>query len=352
MYTNVFYHNYINVIGGIETFLYELAKLSYINHRDLTIVYGSGDKRQIARLNRYCRTIAFKDIEKPIKCKRAFFNYDTGTIDDFEAEEYYQIIHADFKSPILSGWIAQHKYCNNKITHYKAVSNNNAKSFKSLTGIDADILYNPITVEDEPKIMTLVSATRLSAEKGGKRMEALIKELEAKNIPYIWHIFSTERLDIKSDNIMYHTPTLDVRKWLKYADYVVQLSDTEGFPYTPYESLCLGTPVIITKLPILNDLGVNETNAIVVDFDLHDLDVDTIYKKSGNFKFDYAPKGNDDWLNLIQGESDYEYKFVTVEASANFYDTYEGTQITKGQIYTTTKERGELIENKGFGRIL
>ena len=352
MYINVFYHNYINVIGGIETFLYELAKLSYENHRDLTIVYGAGDKKQIARLSRYCRTVALKDMEKPIKCKRAFFNYDTGCIDDFEAEEYYQIVHADFKSPILSDWIKQHKYSHNKITHYKAVSHNNIKSFKELTGIDAEILYNPITIEKEPRIMTLVSATRLSAEKGGDRMVAMIKELDAKKIPYIWHIFSAERLPIKSDNVMYHAPTLDVRKWLKYGDYVVQLSDTEGFPYTPYESLCLGTPLIITKLPILSDLGVNEKNAIVVDFDLHDLDVEAIYKKAGKFKFKYEPKGNDAWLNLLQGESNYKCDFVTVEADVDFYDTVLGEDIKKGQIYTTTKERGELIASKSFGHIL
>ena len=72
---NVFYQYNINIIGGIETFLYELARLCFENHRDLTIVYRIGDEQQIRRLRKYCRCVSYQEIQKPIKCKRAFFNY-------------------------------------------------------------------------------------------------------------------------------------------------------------------------------------------------------------------------------------------------------------------------------------
>ena len=55
MYTNVFYISHFNVIGGIETYIYELAK-KYHKY-DITVVYSSGDSKQIARLRKYVRVI-------------------------------------------------------------------------------------------------------------------------------------------------------------------------------------------------------------------------------------------------------------------------------------------------------
>jgi len=351
IYNNVFYQTHFNIIGGVETFLFELAKLAYTNKRDLTIVYKTGHPKQIERLKRYCRVYQLNEIEKPIKCKKAFFNYSIDAIDYFDAEEYIQIVHADFKSEILQDWIKKcNCYGDPRITSTYAVSKNNAKSFKEVMGRDIDVLYNPIVLEDEPRVMTLISAQRLSGEKGGKRIETLIKKLDASGVPYVYHIFSDQRLTINSPNVMYHNTTLTVRNWIKYADYTVLLSDTEGFPYTAYESLCLGTPLIITRLPMLPDLGANSENSIVLDFDMSNLDTDEIYRKAGTFKFEYKPK-QDGWLNLLKGKMNYEYippNMVKVKALMNYSDTNLKRDIKKGDIYEVTEERAKyLIENDG-----
>ena len=349
IYTNVFYQNYFNIIGGIETFLFELAKLSYKYKRDLTIVYRSGNQAQIDRLKKYCRVIKLEDIEKPIKCKRAFFNYNIDAIDFFEAEEYIQIVHADFKSEILKDWIKSSAwYGDSRITATYAVSKNNAKSFKEIMGRDVSVLYNPIILEEEPRVMTLISAQRLSPEKGGKRIEQMIKELDNSGLPYVWHIFSDQRLSIKSPNVMYHDVTLSVRNWIKYADYTVLLSDTEGFPYTAYESLCIGTPLIITRLPMLPDLGTNDENSIVLDFDMSNLNVQKIYERAGTFNFEYKPKP-DGWLKLLKGKSTYVYsapKLFKVKAIINFYDMELNRDITMGEVYEVPLERAEFLISK------
>ena len=320
-YINCFYQNNLCVIGGVETFLYDLAKLASVNKRDLTVFYSIGDHKQIARLKKYCRVLQIDEVEKPIKCKKAFFNYNVDPINYFEAEEYIQIVHADFQSQILKDW----NYVpmpSNKITKYYAVSKNNAKSFKELTGKDIEVLYNPINIEDEPRVMTIISAQRTSPEKGGKRLEYLIRQLDLHKIPYVWHHFSQQRFHIDSPNVMYHEPDLDIRKWIKYADYMVLLSDTEGFPYSAYESLCLGTPLIVTRLPVLDDLGANDTNAIILDFDMSNLDVDEIYEKAGTFKFEYKQKPNK-WLELIKGKSTYTYiepTTISIQATLDYTD--------------------------------
>ena len=219
MFTNVYFQEHINYIGGVETFLYELARLSYDNNRDLTIIYRTGDLAQIRRIEKYCRILPIDKVEKPIKCKRAFFNYGLSAINDIEADEYIQLIHADFKDKSLANYpIIQ----SDKIDRYFSVSINNGKSYKELTGRDdIEVLYNPIKIDEEPRIMTLVSAQRMTGEKGPKRLETMIQRLDNAKIPYVWHIFSGVRLSIESDNVVYHKPTLDTRRWFKYADYVV-----------------------------------------------------------------------------------------------------------------------------------
>lgn len=349
-FINVFYQSEFHVIGGVETFLYELAKLSYKNKRDLTIVYKKGDANQIERLKKYCRVYKWDEIEKPIKCKKAFFNYAIDTIGDFQAEEYIQIVHADFTDPSIRPWIKCNFHVDERITKRYAVSKNNAVAYKKITGDDIDVLYNPLVLEDEPRVMTLISAQRLTSEKGGSRLETMVKQLDNIGVPYVWHIFSNQRLNIESPNIMYHKPNLTVRNWLKYADYTVLLSDTEGFPYTAYESLCLGTPLIITRLPMLPDLGANDENSIVLDFDMSNLDVEDIYKRAGTFKFKYEPKP-DGWLELIKGKSTYTYvppKIVKVKAIMNYTDVVLKRNVRSGEVFNATEDRAKyLVEHKG-----
>lgn len=346
---NVFYQYNLNIIGGIETFLYELARLCSENKRDLTIVYMIGDENQIRRLRKYCKCISYQEIEKPIKCKRAFFNYALDIIDSIEAEEYIQLVHADFKSEILKGYPLLQS---DKITKYYAVSKNNAKSFLELTGKEIDVIYNPLTLDDEPKIMTLVSAQRLTNEKGPQRLEKLIQELDNNNIPYVWHIFSNERLSVKSENVVYHSPTLEIRRWLKYADYVVLLSDTEGFPYTAYESLGLGTPLIITKLPILSELGADSSNSIILDFDLSNLDVRNIYNRAGTFNFSYKLKDKK-WLDLIKGKSTYVPPDTTqIKVIKTYFSTVCKRDIKTNEIIECEKDRAKLLVDKGFATYL
>ena len=52
---NVFYFYYINSIGGVETFFYELAK-KYCKY-DITILYSKGNQDQINRLKKYAKVI-------------------------------------------------------------------------------------------------------------------------------------------------------------------------------------------------------------------------------------------------------------------------------------------------------
>ena len=349
MFYNVYYQKNLCEIGGVETFLYELARLVNKHGRDLTILYKTGSEKQVRRIAKYCRILKYDSVPKPIKCKRAFFNYAIETIDNFEAEEYIQLVHADFQSQILKD-LKYPPIVSDKITKYYAVSANNAKSYKEITGNDIEVLYNPIQIDKEPRVMTIISAQRTSPEKGGKRCEQLIEALDKSGVPYVWHHFSNGTFNIKSENVMYHKPTLDIRRWIKYADYMVILSDTEGFPYSAYESLCLGTPLIITRLPIVDELGCTKDNSIILDFNMQNLNVKEIYKKAGKLKFEYKKKP-DGWLDLLPEKGTYEYvepKQVRIRALYRYTDMILDKIIEIGTEYEVDEERAQMIIDKGY----
>ena len=62
-------------------------------------------------------------------------------------------------------------------------------------------------------------------------MIKLAKELSDKKIPFEWHVF-TNKSDIDSDFFIARKPKLNIINDIAEADYLVQLSDSEGYCYS------------------------------------------------------------------------------------------------------------------------
>jgi hypothetical protein len=274
---DIFYFYDINSIGGVETFFYQLAK--QFKDRDITVIYNNGDIAQVKRLKKYVRVVKYTG--QKIKCKKAYFNYNTNIIDNVEAEEYIGLIHADYKN------IPYKPNTHPKLTRFIAVSETARKSFEELTGKQCEVIYNPYEIEKPKRVLNLISATRLTKEKGKDRIIKLGEELNKAGIPYLWTIFTNDKKEIDNSNIVYMKPRLDIIDYIANADYLVQLSSAEAFCYSIVEALSVGTPVITTNLPVLKEIGVNETNSFILDFNLSNLDVNKIYSKK--FNFEYTP---------------------------------------------------------------
>ena len=174
-YTNIFYFDRINKIGGVETFFYEIAK-KYCNN-DITVFYSFGDLKQIQRLKKLIRVVKYTG--QKIKCKKAFFNYSLKPIDNIQAEKYYEIIHANYKDLGISPNVHP------KIDEYIGVSQSVCDAFTELTKLPCTLCYNPITIDEPKKVLYLISATRLTREKGKDRILKLAKALDDAEIPYI-----------------------------------------------------------------------------------------------------------------------------------------------------------------------
>ena len=335
--TNVFYIAHFNVIGGIETYVYELAK-KYGKY-DIVVYYNEGDAEQIKRL-RQC--VEVRKLGKEIvKCKKLFVMYRCN-LSMFEADEVIQIIHADYKAQGLRPNLDE------RINAYYGVSKSVAKAYEEISGAKVGVCYNPITEEKPKRVLKLISATRLTKEKGKDRMIKLATALDKAGIPYIWLVFTNDYKEIPNKNVVYMEPRLDIKKFIAGADYLVQLSDTEAWSYSAIESLTLGIPVIVTKIPSFIEMGIeNGVNGYVLDFDMKNIPIDDIYNKIPKFKFK-APEDIYDQL-LIKEPSKYKpNELVKVKVLRSYDDVELGKRVNKNTELELEKPRAEWLKDKGL----
>jgi len=202
-------------------------------------------------------------------------------------------------------------------------------------------------------VLHLVSACRLNDQvKGGQRTLAMIRALdkycERSGRNYLWTVFSnqpTQKLD--SPNVAVMQPRLDIRPYLADTDFVVSLSDDfEGYNYTNNEALSYGTPIVSTPCKVYKELGIDETMAIWVNFDLSNLEdvCDKMFSAIDNGwpKFQYkAP--NDGWSKLlVKSKSNYMEELkdnVLVVVRDGFDDIEAGVYRKPGEVFEVAKDR-------------
>lgn len=340
--SNIFYWSHLNIIGGVETWLYELAT-KYGKDYDIVVVYDTADPDQLSRLREYVRTV--RNEGQSFICERLFVGYFTGIIEQVEAKEIWQVLHADYKEQNLAS------LPKDKVTGYIGVSGNTCKTFEEMTGNKAELCYNPIGKRKPRKILHLISATRISAQKAPHSMVAFAQALDKSKIPYVWDIFSDGRLpDYVSNNVVYHAPTLNILDYVAEADYLVQFSTSEGYSYSIIESLMVGTPVIVHPIGALEDMQVKDReNAFVIPFDMFDIPIKEIYK--GLPKFTYTPR-KDDWKKfLAEGESNYNEwrkKPVRIKTIRLYYDILLDREMRLGEEQEVGRTRAERLIELGL----
>lgn len=348
-YTNVFYFRYINAIGGIETFLYNMA-VKYGKDFDITIMYGDGDPVQLQRLRQLVRVKHWSPRDPGFSCERLFCNFNLEIVSKVDAPVKVQIAHGDYKAMKLAPNIHP------EINQYLGVSRQVCETYEEVTGHHTDLVYEPVIVNKPRKVLHLISASRLSREKGKERMKKLMAALDAYGQPYVWYIFTDARQDMENPHIVYRKPDMNVIDFVADADYLVQLSDNEGYCYSVVESLCVGTPVIVTECPVFNEIGVKEgVNGFFLDFEMKKADADfcaKLYK--GVKKFTYTPI-EDRWREwLVPGGRNYQdelNEMVDVECVREYFDMQLNRMVYPPEVITVNRPRAEQICEASYGRM-
>ena len=141
-----------------------------------------------------------------------------------------------------------------------------------------------------------------------------------------------------------------LRKEVAESSYLVQLSSCESFGLSVCESLILGTPVIITDLPVFNEIGCNESNSIKLDLNMLNVDVDKIVKGLEPFKYT-PPKSN--WNKYLNNNSTYSpNEKVYVKVIKKYTDIELKEKLDRfaisGKLIPMTKLRASILEAKGL----
>lgn len=294
-YKNVISINNFNVCGGVETFIYYMAKL-YSESHDIVVFYKTGSQAQVERLKKLVRVV--KNVGQEIECELLIMNYDIEVMRQVKADKYIQVVHADYERQKIK------PRTDDRIDEYVAVSKVVADAWKRLTGITCKVIPNPLCLDKPKRVLHLISATRLSPEKGKDRMKMLGDLLDKAEIPYTWTVYTDAKEPFNNPNFITLPPRLDILDMIADADYLVQLSDCEGACYSVIEALSLGTPVIVTDIPTFREQGVRDgENGYLLPLDMKDIDIKKIYEEIPKF---FYRRTQTKWSDaLVPGKSDY-----------------------------------------------
>lgn len=259
----IIYFNTIHTIGGIETWIYTLGK-----KYDFSVVYDKADKKQLERLNSIgIETIL--NVGQEIECNTLLLMlWDNNA--NIKAKKRYLFIHGIYNNSQEVGEIPEHD-------EVYAVSKVSAESFEKITGIKTKVMYNPIDIEEQDKPLIIGVFSRLSKEKGKERIKYIADRLIEKNKEFLMLIFTDLPFEYNDSRVVFMKPTLNNIEWMKKCDYILNPSDTEAGSYTLQEALKIGKPLIVTRLPILEEFGINESNAKILKFDMSNLDIEDLW---------------------------------------------------------------------------
>lgn len=279
--TFVFHRNFLRV-GGIETSIFNLAK--YAKNSNVTFIFEKIDLFQACRIAQYCDVIIIDSSEfwpeKQTVDVLIIEGYqDAKAILPYvKAKKIYQMAHADWR-----GYKKLPEFKNfewkipEEVDKVVAISKNVQDGLQNafLKPIESVVVSNPPAEVSDP--LVLLTLSRLTAEKGGERIAKIVEQMDKENRDYIWLIASTgmsqelRRTLSKSRNVVLLDASEKLKPLIRRADYLVQLSDTEGHCYSVREALSVGTPVIVTKVPGLEEKIAEGKNAFLLKPDLSNL---------------------------------------------------------------------------------
>lgn len=366
----ILYHTNPLQFGGIDTFDYNFCK-KIKKYHDVIFMYKDGNAEGIKRIKSLGISVVKYQEDKKYSCDicvcaSAWGGYPDNVI--ATTGRYIQMIHADY---IRAKEVNFKYYKWNKTTEHVGVGQHVCDVFKKLYPNEKITkIYNILDDKKETKpILKLISATRISPEKGYERMLKLAKKLKEKGIKFRWTIFTDLELynqkPFDMEEFVYMKPSHDFFDYIVEADYGVQLSDTEGYCYFVNECLQYGTPVISTNYPSAYESIEDGVNGYLLDMDLSNLDVDKIVNYIPN-NFNYKEKGNiEDWNRLfnkrykkpelkykvtaLKNYTDKRPELITGKLKLN--ENYEA-EIEKGDVYYLSDDkRAEEIKLSKLAKV-
>lgn len=332
------YTSYLHIIGGIETFIYNFIELMS-EHYSIGVYCPRMPKEVTDRISQKAKVYQSC---APISCNTLIM---VRMMDEMPQNVKYtksiRMCHATKSNP---SWFIRQD-CD-KIVHVSEVSK---QTFES----SGDVIHNPLLKTDQ-KALIFVSATRIPAMDKGKNAERIIqlaKMLNDARIPFLWFNFSDQSIPNAPKGLLNVGTYQNVQPYIAKADYLVQLSDQEGFGLSVLEALINHTAVICTPFGTTKELGVKHgVNGYIVPFDMR-FDVHMLLDVP-QFTYTYD---NDaivkKWCKLIDRKTLRKKPKAAerlVRVRQQYYDIALKRTLPRGEVLVMSIDRVEIVKAYGY----
>ena len=367
----ILYHAKQYHLGGIETFNYNFCRV-LSEYYDITFLCDEIEPAVYEKLDKYV-DVEIVENGKIYTCDLCIFSSAWGKRPEkqIKAKKYVQMVHADY-TQIQEHW--NFKYLKlGKVTEHWGGGEAICKSFYEYTkgeyGECKKIHYLLDPDVKTERVLRLISTTRIGKEKGFHRMLALATELKNRDIKFLWDIWgdgfddsfvrSTIDKFANIKEVCFRGFGTNLASYVGDADYLVQLSDTEGYCFAIYEALSMNVPVIATDFPNAREQINDGENGYILPLDVTNYSkyVDKIYKKIPKFKFEPIATAGE-WIKLIGKPGKKAKKrsrqigLVVVKCIKPYHDMELGRRVAYGEVLKLLKPRASNLNGLGLVRIL
>lgn len=326
-------------IGGVETWIYNFVS-HMSKYYDIIVAFSetmSGE--QINRLSEVVQVV--KILDRAIICDTLLNMRITDEIPEkIKAKQIIQVCH----TCKMKDWKIQRNY--DRLIY---VSDAARKTFEE----PGDVIHN-LTLKENKKALLLVTASRFTFEKGAERMNKLARALTRDGVEFVWLVFTADEKTKFENGIVKVPATLDVKPYIKKADYLIQLSDKEAFCYSIVEAMEAGTPVITTPIDVLDEIKFEDRKTgFIIPFDVSSVPTAEIVAGLPEFKYKRDNKKIIEQWREVLGDSKptKAYKkqsaFLKVLIIQDYGDLELGRNVRKGEILTMRRDRARQIIRAG-----
>lgn len=328
------------IIGGIETFVVHFVQV--MKDYDITLVVGNLPEQLADKLRKYAKLVLYNPSTQYECDTLVMLRILDAAPKNIKFNQSVQMCHACRTNP---RW-----HIKQGTDFVVNVSEASKKSFEA-EAKDALVIHNPITPTEE-KALILVSATRIPAPDKGdneKRMRRLAEMLNEAEIPFLWLNFSNGPITNPPRGLVNVGIVEDMRPYIKKADYLVQLSDSEAWSYSILEALTQNVPVIVTDFPSAREMGIKDgENGFILPFSL-DFDVKRLLNVP-IFHYEY-----DNEIIKRQWRQIFDHKIrkkakkmVEVQVIQQYNDLEIGRMLFPGEKILMPIERARKICDLGY----
>lgn len=336
----IIFINQLWIIGGIETFIFHLARL--FENEDIVLLVNTIPEPQKKRLEQYIDVVQYSPSTEYECDTLIMLRILDRTPRNVTFKQSVQMCHACRTN---GSWnIPQnHDFIVN-------VSQASKDSFGDEGGM---VIHNPIFT-DKTKALILVSATRIPAPDKGdneKRMRKLAQMLNEANIPFVWFNFSEGQIPNPPRGMVNMGIQMDIRPYIASATYLVQLSDSEAWSYSILEALTQNVPCIVTDFPSAKEMGIEDgKNGYIVPFDMN-FDV-TKLQKVPKFTYEYDNEAiKKQWKKIFDRKiKTKKKKLVDVQIIQQYNDLLLGRIVNPGERVPMSLDRARQIIELGYGK--